>query len=392
MRIVVPTTQGMLEMAENAVDSIRSVGLTAELHMLQTYTDEIDNEYADYATDRFRPIMIKKLELILQVLKGGDTILLVDADIGFYKNPIPYLEQFSHDVVIQSDSANLDYPNMLYCTGFFLARPRPAVIELFETCMKLMQNGSPDDQQAFNEAIASRNDINLHRLCDRRFPNGSIWRKYRPAEAFLVHANYVIGWSNKVEMLNEAGLYGGGHSRLLRALYRRYRRTCGDLRHYSHTFQIYVSGILGGPAARFQHRAEWLGYSSRLGDTEVYGVFDDGWISREALIIPARSSEPALFVIKLESQAPAEWFPLTVSLQSLSGAVLSEATIDQPGEFELKAEYPLAGTTAINAPVWIRSDKSYVPHAYSPDSRDIRQLSVILQDVSWPAIHRNPAN
>jgi len=48
-----------------------------------------------------------KTDLILTALKLGYTVLIVDVDIVFFKNPIPFVSCTTCDIAIQSDTVEV---------------------------------------------------------------------------------------------------------------------------------------------------------------------------------------------------------------------------------------------------------------------------------------------
>lgn len=219
----------MLDMAANTAASFQAFHRDVEICSLETGSETIDRNYNCYGTPEFRIVMLQKFEQVLARLRNGDTVLHVDADIVARRDPIPYLENIDAELIIQNDSPRLHDMTGPLCAGFFLARPTPKIVKLFESSVALIEEGAANDQVALNSCLENGHDVSVHSLDQLLFPNGYIWGEYRPSEAYIVHANFVVGWKNKLKILKRTGLYGGGSIPPFRYIYRRFWRAIGAM-------------------------------------------------------------------------------------------------------------------------------------------------------------------
>lgn len=182
----------------------------------------------------------RKSMLLLKVLRLGYSVLFSDVDVIWVRNPIPVLTQYKSDFVIQSDRSykDKDAPlNYNLNSGFYLVRSSSRSVTALQAIVKYAQAVRRSEQKAFNyilcgafkdhhagpglrvgnnECMYSRSQIRAEALPLDAFPNGSDERftdasfksiSKLPPEVIIIHANYVVGQSRKVEKIQKLGFW-----------------------------------------------------------------------------------------------------------------------------------------------------------------------------------------
>ena len=168
-------------------------------------------------------LMWNKMEATHQLLTQGYNVLYADTDINFLKNPLSDLEKIceegNYDVAFQvAGGASI-------CPGFFYAKSNEKTIHLFNIDREDFKQGyieTNEDgeikQRKFKEDMMLLNlrlhraiepdDINYVQLSANGYPQGVHWerniksrgRERAEQDAFIVHFNCTVGWSNIDEM------------------------------------------------------------------------------------------------------------------------------------------------------------------------------------------------
>jgi hypothetical protein len=168
-------------------------------------------------------LMWNKMEAAHQLLTQGYNVLYADTDINFLKNPLSDLEKIceegNYDVAFQvAGGASI-------CPGFFYAKSNAKTIHLFNIDREDFKQGyieTNEDgeikQRKFKEDMMLLNlrlhraiepdDINYVQLSANGYPQGVHWerniknrgRERAEQDAFIVHFNCTVGWSNIDEM------------------------------------------------------------------------------------------------------------------------------------------------------------------------------------------------
>lgn len=168
-------------------------------------------------------LMWNKMEATHQLLTQGYNVLYADTDINFLKNPLSDLEKIceegNYDVAFQvAGGASI-------CPGFFYAKSNAKTIHLFNIDREDFKRGYIETheggeikQRKFKEDMMLLNlrlhraiepdDINYVQLSANGYPQGVHWerniknrgRERAEQDAFIVHFNCTVGWSNIDEM------------------------------------------------------------------------------------------------------------------------------------------------------------------------------------------------
>ncbi len=178
---------------------------------------------AEFHSKGWDALMWNKMEIVHQLLSAGYNVLYADTDINFLKNPLSDLEKIceegNYDVAFQvAGGASI-------CPGFFYAKSNAKTIHLFNIDREDFKRGyieTNEDgeikQRKFKEDMMLLNlrlhraiefdDINYVQLSAKGYPQGVHWerniakygRKNAEQDAFIVHFNCNVGWSNINEM------------------------------------------------------------------------------------------------------------------------------------------------------------------------------------------------
>ena len=104
----------------------------------------------------------------------------------------------------------------------------------------------------------------------------------------------------------------------------------------------------------------------------VYGIEPDGWIRHEAAI-QVDSIQPAShLVLRMESHAPVELHPITITVTFEKGNIIHTHNVAAPGQSEMRLPLP----DSFAGQMTIACDHTFVPHSLNSNNPDIRELGV----------------
>ena len=188
--------------------ALREIGANC----VQEFVDAAATSASDFGTAGFRRKVIRKVDLALRVLERNISVFVVDLDIVFFRDPMPYLTNAC--LVLDCDIvAQLDYVNGIMNTGFYLARPTPAVISRFLIAINTTKKFR-DDQDLLNRILKpalSKKKIKMVYLSAQQFPTGRTYfgdgNESRCDDCVIFHNNWIVGHAAKVYRFKEAGLW-----------------------------------------------------------------------------------------------------------------------------------------------------------------------------------------
>ena len=139
----------------------------------------------------------------MNLLKCND-VIFIDGDIIINE---PFVKDLynnigDNDLLIQSDNADRGGRDCM-CTGFFLMKSNPKMIEATDFNNIDMEN-FPNDQQYLRWAACKYNISHKYLNLDL-YPNGKYFRTYNP-KANIVHFNYDTGL-NKIKRMRDFNVY-----------------------------------------------------------------------------------------------------------------------------------------------------------------------------------------
>lgn len=177
---------------------------------LEIETDILPQEGSGSFMDKgWEKTMTGKIDQIIRASKEGNIFIHSDSDVIFFKN----IEEKIIEELGDFDIAFQDDGNVGVCMGFFICRPTPVVISLFEEVRNLLPRFEGHDQNALN-SIISRYPVKYKRLSPLFFNYGQLGKGVWKGEEFspdpniyLLHANWVIGVKNKISLINYVSSY-----------------------------------------------------------------------------------------------------------------------------------------------------------------------------------------
>ena len=180
------------------------------------YLDDADGaNSSDWGSTAFRRKTHYKTRIVLAVLRLGVVVVIVDVDIVFFRDPLPFLGCTSCDVQIQNDLTEGN-------SGFYMARPTPAAIELHEKAyaIGIRRGNKMTNQKALDrtmERMGRQRRIKVRTLNLLLFPCGvQYFEENRIMFAgdgaschgcVLVHNNWIVSREAKVYRFRETGLW-----------------------------------------------------------------------------------------------------------------------------------------------------------------------------------------
>ncbi len=148
----------------------------------------------DFETPGYLECLTFKVRKLLEVLEQcpGETLVLSDVDIVFFRDPVPALENLLRgkvELLLQREGVKIRDVN----PGFMACRATPEVRRFYERVLERMKaRGDGNDQHATNELLrAGEETVAWDYLPLSFYARTHGWPP--PPEAFLYHANYTAG-------------------------------------------------------------------------------------------------------------------------------------------------------------------------------------------------------
>lgn len=154
-------------------------------------------------------ILLKYYELEYLVYTDVDVVWLQPRMFEYFDILFQVQEQIqTFDILFSSSGKGPFYP----CTGFYVIRKSDFSIRFLESISTF-----PNKQTEHDQAIAtllytqlnSEDKLRIHALPGHLFMDGDTlaWREYYNVQPWIFHANYVVGFKGKKEMLEKAGYW-----------------------------------------------------------------------------------------------------------------------------------------------------------------------------------------
>ena len=172
---------------------------------VQLWNDTDGTKPSDFATIAFNRKTRYKTMAATVALDMGYSVLVVDVDVVFLKDPTPYLSCNRCEIIIQSEGSEY-YRN----TGFYFAFPTSNTIKLHHIVLNTYKNvAMTNDQQSLNSVLIyleSHSKLKVKVLDLDKFPNGDYYfdkgqRMFvddKPCQdCVLIHNNFIASYSNK---------------------------------------------------------------------------------------------------------------------------------------------------------------------------------------------------
>ena len=188
---------------DNFIHFLAQVGLDSK-HELVSFPDFASGSWQQPS---FRKIVYKKLEHTHEELLKGNSVFVSDLDIVFLRDPWDYLMNLlsDYDAVFQQDGDRK-------CTGFYLAKPTPETLDLFDSSQKApggIIGGDACDQGYIHTKLCRKKsfykNLKIKVLDKNLFPFGKYWYNNHDSlkDPYIVHYNWVAGINNKINKMKE---------------------------------------------------------------------------------------------------------------------------------------------------------------------------------------------
>jgi hypothetical protein len=182
----------------------------------ELYVQPVSAAFEIYGTQAYNSITHTKMDILKEALFRYSWIHFIDGDVVCLKEPtLDHYETYkTYDVVFQYDNGNSgDLYSIWCCTGNTTFRNTPGTQYLLQTIKKYQTLYSCNDQEAllyfFKEReLTDVRDFTTTRLSTyamEEYTNG-YWLLQDGSldETYFFHANHVIGYDAKVELLKKA--------------------------------------------------------------------------------------------------------------------------------------------------------------------------------------------
>ena len=182
-----------------SVEVLESVNIPCYLYNTSTHEDN-----TVYGSKVFAAKTHIKTHIILEALRLGYSVFILDVDIVLFRNPLDYFSCMDCDIQIQSDGAEAN-------TGFYIVRPTKAGIELHNKALQMWRRETKvyTNQRAIDhtlKAMVENKTIKAEYLDVKKFPHGKQYFEIggrmfagdNPCvECVMVHNNWIVGGDAK---------------------------------------------------------------------------------------------------------------------------------------------------------------------------------------------------
>ncbi|KAK2142368.1 hypothetical protein LSH36_964g00005 [Paralvinella palmiformis] len=178
------------------------------------YIRDRDAESASvYSSDAFKRKTHLKTKMVLEALRLGLSVLLVDLDVVFFANPLPLFACDACDLEISSDVIAVN-------SGFYFARSTPAALKLHKNAWNYgLARPDVSNQKVIGQYLnrmKGRKEINVKHLDPEKYVNGKqffydgarIFKGDNPcSDCIVVHNNWIVSLAAKIYRFKEFGLW-----------------------------------------------------------------------------------------------------------------------------------------------------------------------------------------
>ncbi|UVO31774.1 glycosyltransferase family 77 protein [Bradyrhizobium arachidis] len=176
-----------------------------------------DDQYAGFGSAEFSDISWAKIALIRRLVDAHEHIVYADLDIGWLRNPLPYLAEVARQYPIAFQTEGLPRFPPAICCGLISLRRSDRTIELLDTLLvqsRQSDHGKRIDDQAACQQLIARDATwlkDIYFLPEALFVNGLGYPLLQHAVApvamehelqpYLFHANWTVGLESKRKLL-----------------------------------------------------------------------------------------------------------------------------------------------------------------------------------------------
>lgn len=224
LRAGIAPSQILVACPPNAEDGVRRA-VSGHSNAITLLPDEslpttADDEYAGFGSAPFSEISWAKIALIRRLIDAHEHVVYADLDIGWLRNPLPYLAEVARQYQIAFQTEGLPRFPPAICCGFISLRRSARTIELLDTLLaqsRQADHGKRIDDQAACQQLIGRDTSWLKDICflpEALFVNGLGYPILQHAVApvamehelqpYLFHANWTVGLESKRKLLAAA--------------------------------------------------------------------------------------------------------------------------------------------------------------------------------------------
>lgn len=204
--------------SQSIIDCVIFVG--TELNVVQTlrvdfnvpwtyhWTNSVavDDEMK-YGSEIYFKLMSDRLQFVEGLLKHGVSIGLIEADQVFLKNPFNVINRLENEK--RHDIITYDEGNAQPCFGFLFIRPTQEVLRIWSRLITIMQKNPQNEQVLMQRILKNAAGVSVRYLPSTQFQSGLAFKQKIPGIdtrlLVFVHANFVVGITEKVKMLQRHG-------------------------------------------------------------------------------------------------------------------------------------------------------------------------------------------
>ena len=175
----------------------------------QLFDESADYEASTFSTKAFKMKTFIRHKAILEALELNISVLMVDTDIVFFKNPLPLMTCDDCDLLIQDHAGG-----QMVNPGFFLIKPTAAGKALWRKLWDA-HRGNSDDQDAINSIIPPllKSKQLKMKILDKRFADGPVYFgadlvRRKSIDGFITaHNTFITTKARKIFRFKKFGLW-----------------------------------------------------------------------------------------------------------------------------------------------------------------------------------------
>ena len=185
-------------------------------------TEQVKHEAYSFWTKGFYTICQQRPNMIRSLLRQGYNVLYTDSDLVFVKNPLQRIQELYSNLddvdyigITDAIDDSLSSTRDVMCTCFMYLRPTPNTFRLVDHWEQLMMKDTSEtgnDQYFWQLTLSQlKNQFTWRILPKQEFPPGFMLLDHYDGktyhinkdQVYTMHANFVIGHSNKVQVLQK---------------------------------------------------------------------------------------------------------------------------------------------------------------------------------------------
>lgn len=193
----------------------------------QKNTPVASNSAYEYGQKSFKDTTKLKIASVKVILEMGYDVLWSDSDIIFFKDFRNLFQGTHHDIIMQSNNPiprYKGYYNQRINSGFYFIRSKESTLKLVNEVIDHSMASLKSEQMSFDAILCAKASTDFCTTADNhliaflsheKFPNGAVldyWdrmisNKSAPAEAFILHNNWIKGYGAKMNRIIESNYW-----------------------------------------------------------------------------------------------------------------------------------------------------------------------------------------